>query len=132
MVKLNHVQYLKTHKKLIFCFVSKLSVSYLDGASTEESDYDGDNVDGQLELEELGDAVVDIATPHDCLDDARKVVVRQDDVGRFFGDVRPSDALTRKETRRCFERIKGCRKDVRRKSAVKKAVITAINFTPTP
>ena len=67
--------------------------AYLDGASSEEGSDDGDDVDGQLELKKLGDAVVDVATPHDRLDDAREVVVRQDDVRRFLRHVRARDAL---------------------------------------
>jgi len=47
----------------------------LDGTSSEEGDDDGDNVDGQLELEELCDAVVDVTTPHHRLDDTREVVI---------------------------------------------------------
>jgi len=65
----------------------------LDGACAEEGDDDGDHVDGELELEELGDAVVDVATPHDRLDDAREVVVRQNDVRRLLGHVRARYAL---------------------------------------
>jgi len=53
----------------------------------------GDHVDGELELEELGDAVVDVAAPHHGLHDAAEVVVRQDDVRRLLCHVRPGDAL---------------------------------------
>ena len=67
---------------------------YLDDAGADEGDGDGDGVDGQLELEELGDAVVDVATPHYRLDDAREVVVGEDDVGRLLRHVRPSHALS--------------------------------------
>jgi hypothetical protein len=65
----------------------------LNEASTKESHNDGYNVDGQLELQELGDRVVNIATPHDSLNDTAKVIVRQDNVGSLFGHVRSSDAL---------------------------------------
>ena len=47
----------------------------LDGTGSEEGDDNGDNVDGQLELEELSDAVVDVTTPHHRLDDTREVVI---------------------------------------------------------
>jgi len=47
----------------------------LDGTSSEEGDDDGDNVDGQLELQKLGDAVVDVSSPHHRLDDAGKVII---------------------------------------------------------
>ncbi len=43
-------------------------------------------------LDELADVVIDSTTPHDGLDDAGEVVVHQDDVRRFFGDVCPGDA----------------------------------------
>ena len=66
---------------------------YLDEARSKEGDDDGDHVDGQLELKELGDAVVDVAAPHHRLDDAREIVVSQDDVGRFLGNVRACDSL---------------------------------------
>ena len=65
----------------------------LDRACAEESDENGDDVDGELELEELGDAVVDVPAPHHSLDDAREIVVRQYDVRRFLRHVRTSDAL---------------------------------------
>jgi len=65
----------------------------LDGARAEEGDDDGDAVDCELELEELCDAVVDVATPHDRLDDAREVVVGQNDVRCLLRNVRASYAL---------------------------------------
>ena len=76
-----------------FCKTFCKSGSCLNDAGAYEGDRDGDGVDGQLELKELGDAVVDVATPHDRLDDAREVVVRQDDVRRFLRHVRASNAL---------------------------------------
>ena len=66
---------------------------HLDGACPKEGDDDRHAVDGQLKLEELGDAVVDVATPHDSLDDARKVVIGQYNIGSLFGDVSASDTL---------------------------------------
>ena len=65
----------------------------LDGTSSEEGDNDGDNVDGQLELKELCDAVVDIATPHHRLHDTGEVVISQDDVRRFLRHVRTRYSL---------------------------------------
>lgn len=59
----------------------------LDGAGADERDDDRDDVDSELELQELGDAVVDVAAPHHRLDDGREVVVREDDVGGLLGDV---------------------------------------------
>jgi len=69
------------------------SVTDLDGTSSEEGDNNGDNVDGQLELKELCDAVVDVATPHHRLDDTRKVVISQDNVRRFLRHVRTRYSL---------------------------------------
>lgn len=65
----------------------------MDEARAEEGHDDGHDVDRQLELQKLGDRVVHVAAPHDSLDDAAEVVVRQDDVGRLFGNVRSGDAL---------------------------------------
>ena len=65
-----------------------LPVTDLDGTSSEEGDDDGDNVDGQLELKELCDAVIDVTTPHHRFHDTRKVVVSQDDVRRLLRHVR--------------------------------------------
>ena len=65
----------------------------LNDASADEGDGDGNSVDRQLELQELCDAVVDVATPHHRLDDTRKVVVRQYDIGRLFGHVGSCYAL---------------------------------------
>jgi len=70
-----------------------LTVTDLDGASSEKGDDDGDNVDGQLELQELCDAVVDVTTPHHRLHDTRKVVISQDDVRRFLCYVRTRYSL---------------------------------------
>lgn len=66
---------------------------YLRDAGARESHDDGHHVDGQLELQELGDAVVDVAAPHHRLDDAGEVVVRQDDVRSLLGHVSACDAL---------------------------------------
>ena len=38
------------------------------------------HIDSQLELQELGDAVIDITPPHHCLHNAAEVVICQDDV----------------------------------------------------
>ena len=67
--------------------------SDLCDAGAGESDYDGHNVDSELELEELGDAVVDVPAPHHRLHDAAEVVVGQDDIWRFLGDICTSKTL---------------------------------------
>lgn len=70
-----------------------LSLSDLcDGGSGERND-NSHNVDRELELKELGDAVVDVAAPHDRLDDAAEVVVRQNDVRRLLRHISTSDTL---------------------------------------
>jgi len=67
---------------------------YLDGARPDEGKDDSDDVDSELELKELRDAVVDVATPHDRLDNAGEVVVGQHDVRRLFGHVSARDTLS--------------------------------------
>lgn len=69
-----------------------LGADLCDAGSCERYD-DGHHVNGELKLEELGDAVVDVAAPHDGFDNAGKVVVGQDDVGGLFGYVCASDTL---------------------------------------
>lgn len=68
--------------------------SDLRDAGPGEGHDDGHHVDGELELQELGDAVVDVPPPHDGLDDAGEVVVGQDDVRRLLRHVCAGDALT--------------------------------------
>lgn len=67
--------------------------SDLGDASAGEGHNDGDHIDGELELQELGDAVVDVSAPHHGLHDAAEVVICQDDVRRLLRHVCPSDAL---------------------------------------
>lgn len=67
--------------------------TYLCDAGTGEGDDDCHDVDRQLELEEFRDAVVDVTSPHDGLDDAGEVIVGQDDVRSFLSNVSSSDAL---------------------------------------
>jgi len=74
----------------------------LDGACSDEGEQHGDHVDGQLKLEELGDAVVDVTTPHDRLDDAREVVVGQHNIGRLLRHVRPRDTLSKHRRENVF------------------------------
>ena len=67
--------------------------AYLNGTGSKEGRSDGDNVYSQLELQELGNAVVDISTPHDGLDNACKVVVCQDNVACLLCNVCARNAL---------------------------------------
>lgn len=54
--------------------------THLRDAGAREGHNHGHHIDCQLELQELGDAVVDVAAPHHRLDNAAEVVIRQDDV----------------------------------------------------
>ena len=72
-----------------------------NAAGTNEGDKDSNNVDSELKLQELGYAVVDVATPHDSLDDAGEVVVRQDDVWCLLGHICSWDSLNWKRQRLC-------------------------------
>lgn len=72
-----------------------------DAGSSERHD-DGHHVDGQLELKEFGDAVVHVAPPHDGFDDAGKVVVGQDNVGRLLGNIGAGDTLETERRERSF------------------------------
>lgn len=68
-----------------------------DAGSCECYD-DSHHVDSELKLEKLGDAVIDVASPHDGFNNAGKIVVSQDDVGCLFGYVCASNTLDTKST----------------------------------
>lgn len=70
-----------------------LSLSDLCDSGSGERNDNSHNVDRELELKELGDAVVDVAAPHDRLDDAAEVVVRQNNVRRLLRHISTSDTL---------------------------------------
>lgn len=74
---------------------------YLGDAGTGEGHNHGHHIDGQLELQEFGDAVVDIPAPHNGLHDAGEVIVGQDDVGCLLGHVGTGDALQVKRRMSC-------------------------------
>lgn len=69
------------------------TLHYLCDASSGEGHDHSHYVDGELELQEFGDAVVDVATPHDRPDDAGEVVVGENDVRSLFSYVCACDAL---------------------------------------
>lgn len=54
--------------------------THLRDAGPREGHNHSHHVNCELELQELGDAVIDIAAPHHCLDDTAEIVVCQDDV----------------------------------------------------
>lgn len=74
-------------------FPSLLKHTDLCDAGSSESHDDGYNIDSQLELKELGDAVVDVATPHHCFDNAAEVIIRQYDIWRLLGHICSSNTL---------------------------------------
>jgi hypothetical protein len=61
----------------------------LDDHCAEEGHEDGHDVDRQLELQELADAVEDVAAVLDRSDDGAEVVVQQDDARRLLRHLRP-------------------------------------------
>lgn len=69
--------------------------AHLGDAGPGERHDHGHHVDGQLELQELGDAVVDVPPPHDGLHNAGEVVIGQDDVRRLFCHICAGDSLVR-------------------------------------
>lgn len=72
--------------------------AYLSDAGPREGHYDSHYIDRELELQELGDAIVDVSPPHHRLDNAAEVVISQDDVRRLFGHICPRNTLTQIET----------------------------------
>jgi hypothetical protein len=81
-----------------FINLELMKKKYLEGAvgedaGTHDCGSNSNHVDGQLELQEFGDAVVDVAAPQHCFHNAAEVVVSQDDVGRLFGHVSASNSL---------------------------------------
>ena len=78
--------------------ISCLQRRILDDAGSDERDDDGDDVHGELELEELGNAVVHIPAPHDGLHDTAEVVVGEDNVGSLLGHIGTSNTLEVKRT----------------------------------
>lgn len=67
---------------------------YLCDACASEGHDDGHHVDSELELEELGDAVVDVAAPHHSLDNAGEVIVSQNDVRCFLSHICTGNTLS--------------------------------------
>ena len=78
----------RVHNKVDPQHLHGLEGRVLYGAGADESYDDRDDVHGQLELQELGDTVVHVPAPHHSLDDRREIVVREDDVGGLFRNVR--------------------------------------------
>lgn len=54
----------------------ELAFSYLGDAGSSKGHNDSDHIDSELELKELGDAVVNVSTPHHSLHYTAKVIIR--------------------------------------------------------
>ena len=67
--------------------------AHLSNAGTREGHDHSYHVDCQLKLQELGDDVIDIAAPHDRLDNAGEVVISQNDVRGLLGHISACNAL---------------------------------------
>lgn len=77
----------------MWLFDSHFERRIADDADADEGDGNGDDVNCELELQELGDRVVHVPAPHDGLHDGREVVVGQDDVACLLCHVSSGDAL---------------------------------------
>ncbi|GMR48521.1 hypothetical protein PMAYCL1PPCAC_18716, partial [Pristionchus mayeri] len=75
------------HPQHLHCLEGRI----LNGARSHEGDHDSNDVNGQLELEELGDRVVHVATPHHYLDDGGEVIISEDDIRCFLRHISTSD-----------------------------------------
>mmetsp|Transcript_9641 Transcript_9641/g.21046 ORF Transcript_9641/g.21046 Transcript_9641/m.21046 type:complete len:237 (+) Transcript_9641:671-1381(+) len=64
----------------------------VEAEGSDDRERDGDDVDRQLKLKELGDGGVDVAAPLGGDDDGGEVVVEQHDVARILGDLSARDA----------------------------------------
>lgn len=61
--------------------------TYGDDASASEGDNHSNHIDSELKLQELCNRIVDVAAPHDSLDNAAEVVIGEDDVRGLLGNV---------------------------------------------
>jgi len=63
-----------------------------EDASTSENNEHGDDVDGQLELEELADVIVNVAAIPDGSQDGAEVVIKKLNVASTLGDISTGNA----------------------------------------
>lgn len=82
-------------RQVIHILMNKL-LTYLSNTGARESNNHCYYIDSELELKKFGDAVVDISSPHNCFNNARKVVICEDDIWCFFSYVSSSDTLLEK------------------------------------
>lgn len=84
---------LKTSPFVLCACVHSQRDPHLGDACSSECHNNGNNIHCQLELQELGDAVVNISAPHDSLHNAAEVVISQDNVRGFLCHISASNAL---------------------------------------
>jgi len=65
---------------------------FVEDASTCEDDEHGDDVNGQLELKELADVVIDVTAVPDSGQDRAEVVIKERDVTSALGDIGAGNA----------------------------------------
>lgn len=83
---------MKHYHPLIQCETNFAGTNLCDAGACKGHN-DSHYINGELKLEELRDAVIDVPSPHDGFDDAGKVVISQDDVRCLFGNVCASNTL---------------------------------------
>ena len=66
---------------------------FFDDTCANERTNDSNDIDRQLKLKKFRNWIVDIATPHHCFDDGIEIVVDQNNIRRFFGNIRTLDTL---------------------------------------
>lgn len=72
-------------------------VYYLCNTGSSEGYYDCHHIDSKLKLQEFRDAVIDIATPHNCFHNATEIIISQDDIRSLFSYISSSYALKKIE-----------------------------------
>lgn len=79
------------------CFNKKKELwTYLSNTGAREGNNHCYNINCKLELKKFGDAVIDISSPHNCFNNACKVVICENNIRCFFSYVSSSDALLKK------------------------------------
>lgn len=63
----------------------------MNGTGSDKGNDDSNDVNSKLELQKLGDGIVDVPPPHHRLHYAREVIIGEDDIRSFFSDVGSSD-----------------------------------------
>ena len=70
------IQVLVIVKVLMYPIMRYLKRRVLYCTSANKGNYNSNNIDSQLKLEKLRDAIVDISAPHNSFDYATEVVIR--------------------------------------------------------